>query len=93
MISVVGNEPRKAVLRLGLIEHWRPVATPVKQRRKADFISRVDKAFYSSLPRLSRLCLNLCLRKSRPVKLSTYVMLCLPTSERWPLRAVPDVPK
>ena len=26
-------------------EHWRPVATAVKQRRKADFISRVDKAF------------------------------------------------
>ena len=26
-------------------EHWRPVATPVKQRRKVDFIARVDKAF------------------------------------------------
>ena len=26
-------------------EHWRPVATPVKQRHKADFIARVDKAF------------------------------------------------
>ena len=26
-------------------EHWRPAATPVKQRRKADFIARVDKAF------------------------------------------------
>jgi uncharacterized protein (DUF2267 family) len=26
-------------------ERWRPVATPVKQRRKADFISRVDRAF------------------------------------------------
>lgn len=26
-------------------EHWRPVATAVKQRGKADFISRVDKAF------------------------------------------------
>lgn len=26
-------------------EHWRPVATPVKQRSKADFISRVDNAF------------------------------------------------
>lgn len=26
-------------------EHWRPAATPVKQRHKADFIARVDKAF------------------------------------------------
>ena len=26
-------------------ERWRPVATPVTQRRKAYFISRVDKAF------------------------------------------------
>jgi uncharacterized protein (DUF2267 family) len=26
-------------------EHWRPVATPVKQRHKGDFIARVNKAF------------------------------------------------
>ena len=26
-------------------EHWRPAATPVKQRHKADFIARVDNAF------------------------------------------------
>ena len=26
-------------------EHWRPIATPVKERHKADFIARVDKAF------------------------------------------------
>jgi uncharacterized protein (DUF2267 family) len=26
-------------------EHWRPAATPVKQRSKADFLARVDHAF------------------------------------------------
>jgi uncharacterized protein (DUF2267 family) len=26
-------------------EHWRPIATPVKERHKADFIARVEKAF------------------------------------------------
>ncbi len=26
-------------------EHWRPTATPVKRRHKADFIARIDEAF------------------------------------------------
>ncbi len=26
-------------------EHWRPAATPVKQRSKADFLARIDHAF------------------------------------------------
>jgi len=26
-------------------EHWRPAATPVKQRHRADFIARVDNSF------------------------------------------------
>jgi uncharacterized protein (DUF2267 family) len=26
-------------------EHWRPAATPVKERSKADFIARIDGAF------------------------------------------------
>ncbi len=26
-------------------EHWRPAATPVKKRSKADFIARIDSAF------------------------------------------------
>jgi uncharacterized protein (DUF2267 family) len=26
-------------------EHWRPAATPVKQRSKADFLARIDDAF------------------------------------------------
>lgn len=26
-------------------EHWRPAATPVKQRSKADFVARVDQSF------------------------------------------------
>lgn len=26
-------------------EHWRPAATPVKQRHKADFVARIDSAF------------------------------------------------
>ena len=60
-------------------ERWRPVATPVKQRRKADFISRWTERSqqipFSSLPRLSRLCSNLCPTNSRLVKSSTYAML------------------
>ena len=26
-------------------EHWRPAATPVKQRHRADFVARIDSAF------------------------------------------------
>ena len=26
-------------------EHWRPAVTPVKQRRRADFVARIDSAF------------------------------------------------
>jgi uncharacterized protein (DUF2267 family) len=26
-------------------EHWRPAATPVKERSKADFVARIDHAF------------------------------------------------
>ena len=80
-------------------EHWRPVATPVKQRREVDFIALVDKAFktdpilFTSRP--SRRCLSFCLTKSRLAKSSTYAMLCPRISEhfgrfhRRPLREGP----
>jgi uncharacterized protein (DUF2267 family) len=33
------------LLRSVYYEHWRPVATPVKQRHKADFLVRIDNSF------------------------------------------------
>jgi hypothetical protein len=68
-------------------EHWRPIATPVKERHKADFIARVDKAFkadpMSSLPRRLRLYSNFCPKNSPRAKSSTYAMSCPPSSERF----------
>jgi uncharacterized protein (DUF2267 family) len=34
-----------ALLRGVYYEHWRPAATPVKHRSKADFLARIDHAF------------------------------------------------
>ena len=31
-------------------EHWRPAATPVKQRHRADFVARIDSAFKTDPP-------------------------------------------
>ena len=40
----------RAEIRRIYYEHWRPAATPVKQRHRADFVARIDSAFKTDPP-------------------------------------------
>jgi uncharacterized protein (DUF2267 family) len=66
-------------------EHWRPATTPVKKRRKADFIARIDDAFKADpIVSATRVpCLSSCPKRSRPMKFGRYIMPCRPASERF----------